>query len=282
MVMRRDPGPRSELAKLKRNGRRVRGATAFTLVEISVVFIVIALLAGLVLLGTDLRRLAAIRSQIRQLEQFNEGAAVFRLKFAGIPGDLRAEHATALGFQPRSGARGHGDGNGLIEDCNADVGGVKVYGCEYTLFWSDLGDASLVAGQFAGSDAGADIQTAEAAFRYFPAATLVTHGQLIVNTDADRLLPHWLSIMRILEMQPDGSSTSWSSPVIPADAEALDRKLDDGDPARGSVHVLATPILPGPFATGLIGGPGLCTENGQYNLTVSEGVCQVNAAVSTR
>lgn len=282
MVMRHDPGPRSGLAKLKGSGRRRRGAAAFTLLELTVMLVVIGLLAGVLVVGTDLHRVAAVRMQARQLEQFNTAVAAFRLKFGGMPGDLRAEQASALGFEPRSGARGHGDGNQLIEHCTADMGGLKVYGCEFTLFWSDLATAEMIPGQFAGSDAGADIQTAEAAFLYFPAAALVTRGQLIVNTDADRLLPHWLSIMRILEMQPDGSSTSWSSPVIPADAEALDRKLDDGDPAGGSVHVLATPILPGPFAPGLIGGPGLCTENGQYNLTVSEGVCQVNVGLSSQ
>ncbi len=127
---------------------RTRG---FTLIELSIVLVIIGLIVGGVLVGQDLIRSAAIRATISQVEQFNTGVNTFYGKYQGLPGDLNYSSAlnyglTAIdaGSEARgSGGAGTGDGNGIIE--GNDFGGGAVYpqslgqfGAETGFFWSDL------------------------------------------------------------------------------------------------------------------------------------------------
>ena len=75
----------------------------FTLIEVSIVLVIIGLLAGGVLVGRDLIEAAKIRQQITQIEQFKAAVNTFRAKYNALPGDLLFTQATAFGFTPRSG-----------------------------------------------------------------------------------------------------------------------------------------------------------------------------------
>jgi prepilin-type N-terminal cleavage/methylation domain-containing protein len=48
-----------------------KSATGFTLIEMSIVLVIIGLIVGGVLVGQDLIRAAYIRAQITQIEKFN-------------------------------------------------------------------------------------------------------------------------------------------------------------------------------------------------------------------
>jgi prepilin-type N-terminal cleavage/methylation domain-containing protein len=56
--------------------------SAFTLVEMSIVLVVIGLLIGGVLVGSDMIKTAGIRAQIRQLDSFDAAAGTFFLNMA--------------------------------------------------------------------------------------------------------------------------------------------------------------------------------------------------------
>ena len=80
----------------------------FTLIELSVVLVIIGLIVGGVLVGQDLIRAATLQAQITQIQKFNTAANTFRLKFNALPGDVA--NAGNLGLTPRSGSAGQGDG----------------------------------------------------------------------------------------------------------------------------------------------------------------------------
>src|SRR4051812_29331815 len=101
----------------KMPARRDRNIQGFTLVELSIVLVIIGLIVGAILVGRDLIHASELRSQISQIEKFDTAVHAFQLKYGGIPGDLPAASASAFGFAARSGAVGHGDGNGIIESC---------------------------------------------------------------------------------------------------------------------------------------------------------------------
>ena len=123
--------------------------SGFTLIELSIVLVVIGLLVGGVLVGRDLIKAAEIRATVGQIEKYNAAVNTFRTKYSGIPGDLTSRLATQFGMMARSGAVGHGDGNGMIEHCFSDEGlGMFRLGCEGTLFWKDLSFANLIDGSF--------------------------------------------------------------------------------------------------------------------------------------
>lgn len=113
----------------------------FTLLELTMVLVIIGLLASAVLVGRELVTASQIRATIAQVEQFNAAVNTFRGKYEYLPGDILADKAAALNLTSRSGNPGHGDGNGQIEGCAA---GATDPGCEVLLFWQDLAAMKLI------------------------------------------------------------------------------------------------------------------------------------------
>jgi prepilin-type N-terminal cleavage/methylation domain-containing protein len=80
------------------------GRRGFTLIELSIVLVIIGLLVGGVLVGQDLIRSAAVRATVRQIEKYNQSVNAFRGKYNAIPGDMNAATAANFGFSSRAGS----------------------------------------------------------------------------------------------------------------------------------------------------------------------------------
>ena len=59
----------------------------FTLVELSIVLVIIGLLVGGILVGQSLISSAKISSQIQQIAHFDAGVGAFKAKYKFLPGD---------------------------------------------------------------------------------------------------------------------------------------------------------------------------------------------------
>ena len=73
----------------------------FTLIEMSIVLVIIGLIVGGVLVGQDLIRAAAVRAQVSQMEKYNSAVNTFREKTGYLPGDIPDPTASEFGFQAR-------------------------------------------------------------------------------------------------------------------------------------------------------------------------------------
>lgn len=62
--------------------------SGFTLIELSIVLVIIGLVIGGILVGQDLIKAAELRATISQKEKFDSAVNTFRNKFGGKPGDL--------------------------------------------------------------------------------------------------------------------------------------------------------------------------------------------------
>jgi prepilin-type N-terminal cleavage/methylation domain-containing protein len=136
----------------------------FTLIELSIVLVIIGLLVGGVLVGQDLIRAAYIRAQISQIEKFNTALNTFYGKYQAMPGDMNPAIASTYGFTPRGNytigagvlSAGQGDGNGLLQSPINLVeygSGILAMRSEATMLWSDLSYANgmnigLIEGSF--------------------------------------------------------------------------------------------------------------------------------------
>jgi prepilin-type N-terminal cleavage/methylation domain-containing protein len=122
--------------------------SGFTLIELSIVLVIIGLLVGGILTGQSLIDAAAQRAQVTQITKYNTAVNTFRNKYGGLPGDLQDPQATQFGFQSRGQYAGEGDGNGILEgNCGNQAGWNRggQQGCgELAVFWQDLSTAGLI------------------------------------------------------------------------------------------------------------------------------------------
>ena len=137
----------------------------FTLIELSIVLVIIGLIVGGVLVGRDLISAAQVRGTVSQIEKFNQATNTFYGKYQYLPGDIPNSLAPQIGLITRGVFPGQGDGNGTIQGSTAagnySYGGAPVSG-ETAVFWRDLSTLSLI-------DAG--LNTADFATNFYPQQT---------------------------------------------------------------------------------------------------------------
>ncbi len=122
----------------------------FTLVELSIVLVIIGLIIGGVLVGQDLIKAAEIRSQVAQIQEYNSAVNAFRDRYQVIPGDVGAVKATQFGFNDaanRVPGTNNCDQDGLIECNAAGCADIRAFGGETAVFWTDLYDTLLIAAE---------------------------------------------------------------------------------------------------------------------------------------
>jgi prepilin-type N-terminal cleavage/methylation domain-containing protein len=233
--------------------KRSRLSEGFTLIELSIVLVIIGLIIGGVLVGQDLIRSAGTRATITQIEKYNQAVNTFRSKYGQLPGDISDPDATNFGFNPRGQAPGSGDGNGVIEgtDCNCGTtnnhGNMEGAG-ETVMFWVDLSKAGLLEGSFNKAspyaDASSDI-TGSNIDSYLPAAKLGGGNYIYVWSGGyynGNPIHNGLNYYGIFAVTNIASSSNngfmYSSPSVPVrQAYAIDSKIDDGAPLTGNITV---------------------------------------------
>lgn len=210
----------------------------FTLIELSIVLVIIGLIVGGVLVGQDLIRAAEVRSTIAQVEKYNTAVNTFRGKYNAVPGDLNASTASAFGFTARGTNAGQGDGNGVLE-CytGATNSGVCQGGGETGLFWQDLSSANglnlnLIDGSFASATTVPVAVATTATANYMPAAKL-GRGNFVYVYSANGINYYGMSVPGAIVVTTGAMPSSVS--MSPQQAYNIDKKTDDGFPGTGSV-----------------------------------------------
>lgn len=231
----------------------------FTLIELSIVLVIIGLIVGGVLVGQDLIEAAKLRSQLSQIESYNTAANTFRIKYSGLPGDLR--NAAALGFQARTVAN-IGNGDRFI---NASTSMPNSMIFERVLFWRDLTEAQLIDGNFiyatgttVGNPADGLTMPQDEIQRYIPKskvndnAYVAIAGQAFSNLQA----PNQFIVSKVLHFQRTGLFVLDNTTLSPLQIKSLDTKIDDGLPTQGRVKAVRISIF-----TIDDGSQGDCVDN---------------------
>lgn len=221
---------------MKKSPRQEAGQSlGFTLIELSIVLVIIGLIVGGVLVGQDLIKAAEVRSVVGQVEKYNAAVNTFRTKFNGIPGDIVSAQASAFGLCPGNdqtgcitGAAGLGDGNGLL-DSTASINNAAG---EVLTFWQHMSSANLLDGGTFGSDlttAGAAGTPANPSL-YLPAAKISAAGRFIVFSTGGL---NFYEIMPIATVASPYTYTTGG--LTPIESFNIDGKTDDGSPNTGVV-----------------------------------------------
>jgi prepilin-type N-terminal cleavage/methylation domain-containing protein len=213
----------------------------FTLIELSMVLVVIGLIIGGVLVGQDLIRAAETRAQLTQIEKYNSAVNTFRTKYNGLPGDLDLADANTFGFFSPfncNGTQGNRDGDGLIEANQAPAQRQQGVG-EVTLFWSDLSTAGFADGQFSSTNvycAGAvpTLFTSQLP-SYFPTAK-IGGGNFLYVYSINGL--NWFGLSATTGIGGCCGAMSSNANITVSQAYNMDKKVDDALPTTGKVQAV--------------------------------------------
>ena len=207
----------------------------FTLVELSIVLVIIGLVIGGVLVGQSLISSSKISAQVQQITQFDAGTMAFKSKYKYMPGD-----APAFG----------GNGDGLLGRFTGGITYVDGFSGDVGNFWNNLRPDLYASCTGVCLTAGQQIYTS-GSLRNAPLSKIGKNGSYImtsayysgIGSNANTTNPrNFYSIIDPSQGQANVGgrygaivTTSENSPVSPIESLALDQKLDDGIANAGNV-----------------------------------------------
>jgi prepilin-type N-terminal cleavage/methylation domain-containing protein len=211
----------------------------FTLIELSIVLVIIGLIVGGILVGQDLIKAAEIRATVAQVEKYNSAVNTFRTKYNALPGDITGPQSTAFGLFTETtlvGTAGHQDGNGLIE---GGASAATAPAGETLSFWRHLSDANLMDGALGSNTTdslivigtGVVTATVNVPARSVPATKTTPSNYFVVYS---------VSGINYYQIVPVATVTTTNytynnTALTPIQAYNMDIKLDDGLPGTGVV-----------------------------------------------
>ena len=213
---------------------------AFSLVELSIVLVILGLLVGGVLAGQSLIRAAELRSVSTEYTRYIAAVRSFRDKYFAIPGDM--PNATAFwgtaascpgdNTTPSTGAPTcNGNGNGELSQLN---------GNEYFRFWHHLSNAGLIEATYTGvSDLNNPTSAVSTPGFNVPRSRISNAGWSVLYTasyDVTSTLyfdGNYGNFLVAGTAYPGGATRN---PYLrPEESWNIDTKLDDGKPATGKI-----------------------------------------------
>lgn len=251
----------------------------FSLVELSIVLVILGLLTGGILAGQSLIRAAELRSVSTEYARYTTSINTFRDKYFALPGDMSNatkfwgdDNAACPDAAVVDGTPGtcNGNGNGIMNQAAA----INATG-EIFQFWKQLALAGIIEGSYSGL-AGPGTT--------FPGL----HGVIGTNIPASKLSSAGWGIMNLSNHAGDATSPAYdygnnyvfgraSSIYLPSvaaltapEAWNIDTKVDDGLPVSGRFIALYW----GACTTGT-----LATDRAAlYRLDASGAVCSFRVA----
>lgn len=249
---------------------------AFSLVELSIVLVILGLLTGGILTGQNLIRAAELRSITTQYQSYTTAVMTFRDKYFALPGDMRnaqnfggvATNCPGTSAQPStSTSTCNGDGDGEWEY----VPGAGL-GNEPFRAWQHLANAGLVEGSYTGVTNHATETDGATVGLNVPKGKIGNTGwsldsQTTYSGHADYFDGNYTNMVYFGAQQDGPTEETNGIALTPEEMWNIDTKVDDGRPNYGKMVSWKTPIRPDCVTND--------TATSTYNLTDTSSACTV-------
>lgn len=215
--------------------------SGFSLVELSIVLVILGLLTGGILGGQALIRAAELRSVSADFSRFTAASYAFRDKYMALAGDMRNatafwgdDNAACPDAAVANGSPGtcNGDGNGRLDLFTAANGTAESY-----QFWKQLALAGLVEGNYSGL-AGSAAAGHSVIGSNVPRGRISQSGVTAVYWDSGPGDGFNYSLVygNMLSFGRENGTVDTSGPILrPEESWNIDTKIDDGMPGRGKI-----------------------------------------------
>ncbi len=248
---------------------------AFSLVELSIVLVILGLLTGGILAGQSLIRAAQLRAITTEFSRYYSATQAFRDKYFQLPGDFNNAQAFwgTANATPASCVTSTATGT-----CNGDSNGridLSTGSNEPFRFWQHLASAGLIEGNYSGVD-GTPNTTVTCDTTNCPRSKL-TPGLWFAyyfgtkSGDAGLFDGQYNNVLEVGTVASTGGNP-WTPLLKPEEMWNIDTKMDDGQPGNGKV------VMNGLFAnctTATATSPSTQAATAQYLLTSTSLGCAV-------
>ncbi|MFZ4541480.1 MAG: type II secretion system protein, partial [Rickettsiales bacterium] len=220
-----------------------KSITGFSLVELSIVLVILGLLVGGVLTGRSLIRASELRSVNAEYSKYLSATQTFRDKYFALPGDMT--NATSFWGDDNTYCADASIANGTPGTCNGNGAGTIDTSTEIFRYWQQLALSGLIEGSYSGvlGSAGNSLHHLRAVNA--PGSRLSSSSLWAVyNRGSDTgSATMWTTQYGNALFIGNGTATSWPDGTALNGEEAwnIDKKIDDGMPGTGIVIGLFWP-----------------------------------------
>lgn len=255
---------------------------AFSLVELSIVLVILGLLTGGILAGQSLIRAAELRSIGTDVNRFVSATQTFRDKYLALPGDML--NATSFWGKNNTACSGdsgtanattgvcNGNGNGYIADSASIAGGTS----EGFQFWRQLANAGLIEGTYTGLAGASSVNDALVGTNV-PRSKISNAGftqRALTGLFAGNSNAYSGQYDNFIQFGGQITGTTTAGALLrPEEAWNIDIKMDDGRPATGKIIPRDTTGFG--IANGCTTSASATDVSGNYNLSVSAVNCSL-------
>ena len=257
--------------------------SGFTLLEISIVLVIITLITGTIIAGRSLQRSAELQAIVSDIDRFKKGTVLFKEKYKELPGDFSqatgmwgtdSSCPPAANAAPKL-ATCNGNGDGYIGSIGSIPESMLDNGVEEVRAWQHLANAGFIEGSYTGADyptgnvwkPGINIPAGKSSDIGYTIA-YGGNGTEAALTDAFSDINYRHIIVYGAVTGYTHSQPAMGAALTAPEAMNIDDKIDDGKPASG--YVLS--FKPG--ATSNCATDNI-PINAEYNLTLEGLQCSL-------
>ena len=207
----------------------------FTLVELSIVIVIIGLITGGIVISRSLIRQSEIKTVLSEYDMHLKSVKAFQDKYLMLPGDFSNASVNWSGV-------GNGNGNSLIG--NSDSSGSPSDESEWFLAWQHLSLAGLTQGQFTGT-AGSGGSTEAVLGSNVPRSKFPGGGWTLLyfQLESNNASLWGDAYGHIFVFGGNESGTITRGALLaPKELLSLDQKIDDSKPGTGKVRAWRTSV----------------------------------------